>query len=213
MKKGLFITFEGCEGCGKSTQIRLLQEVLQEQGHSVVLTREPGGSAGAEEIRNLLLKGAQDRWDKQTELLLFYAARRDHLVKKIWPAIQENKIVLSDRFADSSMAYQCFGYGFDKEVYNFSNSLYHFIAGDFKPDITIVLNMDPVIGLNRSKNRAGNNEQRFEDMELTFHQNIQQAFLTMAKEEPERFVVVDANQSIEKVHADIWKKIKDKITC
>ncbi len=213
MRKGLFITFEGGEGSGKSTQIRLLQEYLQGQGLDVVLTREPGGSAGAEEIRALLLKGTADRWDKLTEILLFSAARRDHLVKKIWPALAENKIVISDRFADSTTAYQCYGYGFDGETLDAVQKTYTLIAGDFKPDLTIVLDLEVETGLRRSMTRAGNTEQRFECMAVQFHQNLRNAFLKLAKDEPNRFAIVNADQPIEKVHQDIVAVIKGKGLC
>lgn len=211
MNKGLFITFEGGEGSGKSTQIRLLEKALNEAGKEVILTREPGGSPGAEEIRNLLLKGSLDRWDNKTEMLLFSAARRDHLTKKIWPALSENKIVLCDRFADSTMAYQCFGYGFNEKIYQEAQMLYRFIADSFKPDMTFILDIDPLIGLNRSKKRAGNDEQRFEEMAVSFHNNIRTAFLRMATQEPDRFIVIDAHQPIKKIHAEILKHVWEKI--
>ncbi len=213
MHKGLFITFEGGEGSGKSTQIRLLQEYLQTQGLDVLLTREPGGSVGAEEIRSLLLKGTADRWDKLTEILLFSAARRDHLVKKIWPALAENKIVISDRFADSTIAYQCYGYGFDAQTWDAVQKTYTLVAGDFKPDLTIVLDLDVETGLRRSIGREGNNEQRFESMNIQFHQNLRHAFLKLAEAEPDRFVIVNADQPVEKVHADIVAAIKGKGLC
>lgn len=210
MNKGLFITFEGGEGSGKSTQIRLLDDALKKMGHEVLLTREPGGSSGAEEIRDLLLKGGSDRWDKKAEMLLFSAARRDHLKKKIWPALSENKIVLCDRYADSTIAYQCFGYGFDKKIYEEAQMLYRFIAGDFKPDLTFILDIDPLIGLARSQKRPGNNEQRFEDMDISFHTNIKKAFLEMANNEQERFTVIDANRPIEQIHNDIMNYLREK---
>ena len=211
MRKGLFITFEGGEGSGKSTQIQLLKSYFEGTGHSVLLTREPGGSAGGEEIRNLLLKGGTDRWDKKTEMLLFTAARRDHLVKKIFPALNEGKIILSDRFQDSTVAYQCFGYGYDEKIFNDAKFLYHFIADDFKPDITIVLDIDPKIGLARSIKRQGNDEQRFENMDFSFHENIRNAFLTLAQNEPERFIVVNADQSVQAIHDEIVLKLKEKM--
>lgn len=211
MNKGLFITFEGGEGAGKSTQIKLLKDYFEQKGLEVVLTREPGGSEGAEEIRNLLLKGGTDRWDKKTEILLFLAARRDHLVKKILPNIRADKIVLSDRFHDSTVAYQCFGYGYDEKINKDISSLYHFIADDFKPDITIVLDIEPEKGILRSKLRFGNDEQRFEQMDLSFHQNIRQAFLTLAQNEPNRFIVVNADQSIEEIHNELIEKLEKRL--
>ena len=190
--------------------LSLLKTYFEQRGKEVVLTREPGGSIGAEEIRTLLLKGGVSRWDKKTEMLLFTAARRDHLVKKIWPALKDGKVVLSDRFQDSTVAYQCFGYGYDDKIYQDAGYLYHFIADDFKPDLTIILDIEPMIGLKRSMTRQGNDEQRFEQMDISFHQNIRNAFLTLAKNEPERFIVVNADQEIEQIHQEIVKKLKER---
>lgn len=212
MTKGFFITFEGGEGAGKSTQISLLAKYLRENHQKeVVCTREPGGTIGAEEIRNLLVKGRQDRWDKLTELLLFSAARRDHLVKKILPTVQTGNIILSDRFADSTIAYQCFGYGFDEAVYRQAELLYQLIANDFYPDLTIILDIDVQKGLERSKKRAGNDEQRFEDMDLSFHQNIKDGFLFLSRKYPHRYVVIDANRTIEEIHQNIVAIVRERL--
>lgn len=210
MQKGLFITFEGGEGTGKSTQIKLLAEFLAREDIPYLLTREPGGSPGGEEIRALLLKGSVDKWDKLTEMLLFTAARRDHLVKKIWPALNKGITVISDRFADSTKAYQGCGYGKDTQSINSVDSLYRMIAGDFKPDITFVLDIDPKIGVARSQKRVGNDEQRFEEMDLSFHENLRDGFLQIAKADPKRCVVINANQSIENVHKDIVKNFIER---
>lgn len=210
MQKGLFITFEGGEGTGKSTQIRLFADYLEERGIPFVLTREPGGSEGAEEIRELLLKGNVNKWDKMTEILLFSAARRDHLVKKIYPALQDGKIVISDRFADSTLAYQGYGYGTDADAVREVQATYNMIAGDFKPDITFILDIDPKIGVMRSQKRIGNDEQRFENMELNFHNNLRNAFLKIAAEQPDRCVVINADQSIEQVHEDIIRQFEKR---
>lgn len=209
MQQPLFITFEGGEGAGKSTQIALLADYLQKNGISVVCTREPGGSVGAEEIRNLLVRGSNTRWDRLTELLLFSAARRDHLVKTIWPALKAGKTVLSDRFHDSTVAYQCFGYGFDETVYQQAQNLYHLIAGDFVPNLTFILDIDPLIGLKRSMKRQGNDEQRFENMDFTFHQNLRAGFLKLAAENSHRYVVINADQPVEKVHQNIVSALRD----
>lgn len=210
MQKGLFITFEGGEGTGKSTQIKLLAEFLAREDIPYLLTREPGGSPGGEEIRALLLKGSVDKWDKLTEMLLFTAARRDHLVKKIWPALNKGITVISDRFADSTKAYQGCGYGKDTQSINSVDSLYRMIAGDFKPDITFILDIDPKIGVARSQKRVGNDEQRFEEMDLSFHENLRDGFLQIAKADPKRCVVINANQSIENVHKDIVKNFIER---
>lgn len=212
MSKGIFITFEGGEGSGKSTQIKLLRDYLSDHyQRNIILTREPGGSVGAEEIRSLLLKGQGSRWDKLSELLLFSAARRDHLVKTIWPAMEQGDIVLSDRFADSTIAYQCFGYGYDEKMYQDVKMLYQMIAGNFKPNLTFILDLDVETGLMRSRKRAGNDEQRFEDMQLTFHQNLRNGFLTLARENPSQYAVIDASQSIEDIHSQIVKQFSERI--
>lgn len=207
---GLFITFEGGDGAGKTTQIRLLKEALEKMGKNVLLTREPGGSEGAETIRPLLVSG-KSNWDALTEVLLFSAARRDHLVQKIWPAIKENKIVLCDRFSDSTMAYQGYGRGDDKELQMKLNQLYKMIAGDFEPDLTFILDIDPKIGLKRSCDRSGNTERRFEDMDIQFHQNLRQAFLKIAQQNPNRYHVISAEQSIENIHQEIMKVINQYV--
>lgn len=211
MQKGLFITFEGGEGTGKSTQIKLFADYLAREGISYLLTREPGGSEGAEEIRSLLLKGSVDKWDKMTEMLLFTAARRDHLVKKIWPAMDKGITVVSDRFADSTKAYQGCGYGSDEKTLQTVEDLYHMIAGDFKPDLTFILDIDPKIGVMRSQKRVGNDEQRFEDMDLSFHRNLREGFLQIAKSDPQRCIVVNADQTIENVHKEIVKGFVEKV--
>ncbi len=211
MQQPLFITFEGGEGAGKSTQIALLADYLQKNGTDVVCTREPGGSVGAEEIRNLLVRGSNARWDRLTELLLFSAARRDHLVKTILPALNAGKTVLSDRFHDSTVAYQCFGYGFDETVYQQAQNLYHLIAGNFVPNLTFILDIDPRIGLKRSMKRQGNDEQRFENMDFTFHQNLRTGFLKLAAENSHRYVVINADQPVEKIHQDIVSALRDHL--
>ena len=204
---GLFITFEGGEGSGKTTQIRLLKEAMEQMGKEVLLTREPGGSEGAEKIRPLLVSGNAN-WDALTEVLLFSVARRDHLVNKIWPALKEGKIVLCDRFADSTLAYQGYGRKDDKELQQKLIDLYQMIAGDFRPDLTFILDIDPEIGLKRSCDRLGNNERRFEDMDIQFHKNLRQAFLKIAQQDNQRCHVIQTNRSVEEIHQDIMEIIK-----
>jgi len=205
---GRFITFEGGEGSGKSTQIRLLSDALIQAGQDVVTTREPGGSPGAEEIRKLLVSGNAD-WDDTTETLLFFAARKDHLNHKILPAINAGQIVLCDRFADSTMAYQGYGYGDNPTQQKLINILYKEVVGDFKPDLTILLDIPVEVGLTRSR-RADNTELRFENKELAFHERLRQAYLNMAKAEPERFAVIDATQPVEVIHDQIMKTIEER---
>jgi dTMP kinase len=204
---GLFITFEGGEGSGKTTQIRLLKEAMEQMGKEMLLTREPGGSEGAEKIRPLLVSGNAN-WDALSEVLLFSAARRDHLVNKIWPALKEGKIVLCDRFADSTLAYQGYGRKDDKELQQKLMDLYQMIAGDFRPDLTFILDIDPEIGLKRSCDRLGNNERRFEDMDIQFHKNLRQAFLKIAQQDNQRCHVIQTNRSVEEIHQDIMEIIK-----
>lgn len=211
MTKGYFITFEGGEGCGKSTQIKLFTEYLQKKGIPCLLTREPGGSQGAEEIRALLLKGDTSKWDKITEILLFSAARRDHLVKKIWPTLEQGTTVISDRFADSTMAYQGYGYGINEASIQMVNDTYKMIAGDFEPDLTFILDIAPEVGINRSMARSGNDEQRFEHMDLTFHHNLRNGFLKIASQNPKRYAVIDASGSIDQVHQDIIKQFEERL--
>ena len=211
MTKGYFITFEGGEGCGKSTQIKLFTEYLQKKGIPCLLTREPGGSQGAEEIRALLLKGETAKWDKITEILLFSAARRDHLVKKIWPTLEQGTTVISDRFADSTMAYQGYGYGINEASIQMVNDTYKMIAGDFEPDLTFILDIAPEVGINRSMARSGNDEQRFEHMDLTFHHNLRNGFLKIASQNPKRYAVIDASGSIDQVHQDIIKQFEERL--
>ena len=210
MSQGYFITFEGGEGTGKSTQCKKLAATLEERGFSCLLTREPGGSPGAEEIRNLLVNGDKGRWDSLTEMLLFMAARRNHLMTRILPAINEGKIVICDRFLDSTLAYQGYGYGKNQETLDAINSVYHLIAGDFYPNLTIVLDIDPVIGLKRSCDRAGNTEKRFESMDLSFHQNLRQGFLDLARDNP-RYAVVDAAGSIDDIHHQVLDLVLGKV--
>lgn len=210
MKKGYFVTFEGGEGTGKSTQCRLLSDYLTQKGKKPILTREPGGSVGAEEIRNLLVTGDENRWDSVTETLLFMAARRNHLVQKIWPALEADQVVICDRFLDSTLAYQGYGYGKDQKTLDMIRTIYRLIAGDFYPDLTIILDIDPQEGLRRSYARAGNTEQRFESKDLSFHHNLRQGFLDLARS-GDRYVIVDASATIEQIHNQICQIVQERL--
>ncbi len=207
---GLFITFEGGEGAGKSTQIQMLKSALETMGKEVLLTREPGGSKGGELIRPLLVSGEAD-WDAVSETLLFSAARRDHLTHKIWPALKEGKIVLCDRFSDSTLAYQGYGRGNNLEIQKVVTDLYKIVAGDFEPDLTLILDIDPKIGLKRSCERTGNTEKRFENMDFSFHENLRAGFLKIAQENPTRCHVIDANRSLDEIHQKIMEIVKEKL--
>ena len=207
---GLFITLEGGEGAGKSTQIQMLKSALEAMGKQVLLTREPGGSKGGELIRPLLVSGEAD-WDAVSETLLFSAARRDHLTHKVWPALKEGKVVLCDRFSDSTLAYQGYGRGDNPKIQETVKDLYKIVAGDFEPDLTLILDIDPKIGLKRSCDRAGNNEKRFENMDFSFHENLRQGFLKIASDNPKRCKIINADQTPELVHEEIMKAIKEKL--
>ena len=191
---GLFISFEGIDGSGKSTQARLLAQTLRMQGFDVVLTREPGGSPGAEEIRALVLEGPPDRWSAETELLLFTAARRDHLDRTIRPALAAGKIVVCDRFADRTRMYQGLrSAGLRAKV----DELHRLMIGQ-EPDLTVLVDMDPDTGLARALARQGH-EERFEAFGADLQQAMRRGFLELAKEQPDRFVVVNGAGSIEDV--------------
>ncbi len=195
MPRGTFITFEGGEGGGKSTQIRLLAEALAGAGASVVTTREPGGAPSAEQIRSLLVSGAVDRWQPMTEALLNYAARAEHVAKTVEPALQQGDWVLSDRFADSTVAYQGYGHGLDLGQLSV---LHRIVLGDFKPDLTFILDLPVEEGLRRAIGR-GDGEDRYERMDKDFHNRLRKGFLDIAKKEPERCMVIDATGDIDTV--------------
>ncbi len=210
---GQFITFEGGEGAGKSLQIKLFAEYLKEQGKQVVLTREPGGTETGKEIRRLLVEGSKDKFDEIAEILLFYADRRIDLTKVILPALNEGKIVLSDRFNDSTLAYQYYGSGKFPDT-KIMDSLYTLVAGTFKPDITFLLDIDVKQGLERSFKKAEtmtNKELRFENTEFAFHERLRAGYLELAKKDPTRFILINAGQTIEEVHAEIIKKYNEHL--
>lgn len=195
MTRGLFITLEGGEGSGKSTQSKRLQAKLESEGHSVVTTREPGGSSGAEAIRSLLVTGATDRWDGMTEALLLFAARRDHVERTIKPALDSGAIVICDRFTDSTMAYQGYGHDLGREPVEQLNKI---ALNDFKPDITLILDLAVEEGLKRAVSRGGD-EQRYEDMDVAFHHRLREGFIDIAKRDPNRCHVIDATGSEDEV--------------
>ncbi len=195
---GMFITFEGIDGSGKSTQARLLADHLRATGREVVLTREPGGSPGAEEIRALVLQGDPDRWSAETEILLFTAARRDHLERTIAPALAAGKIVICDRFADSTRMYQGLSRGDLRPVVDQLHDL--MIGRD--PDLTILIDMDPATGLSRALSRQTKDE-RFEAFGEDLQVQMRQGFLALAAEFPARFRVIDGGRDVAAVAADV----------
>jgi dTMP kinase len=196
--KSAFISFEGIDGSGKTTQLELLAEQLRTEGHQVLLTREPGGSPGAEEIRTLVLQGDPDRWSAETELLLFTAARRDHLERTILPALAAGKIVLCDRFADSTRMYQGLSRG---DLRQAVDTLHALMIGT-EPDLTVLIDINPALGLRRAKSRHGT-EERFEDFGESLQARMRQGFLTLAAEQPHRIRLVDGDRSIEEVAQDV----------
>jgi dTMP kinase len=203
---GRFITFEGGEGAGKSTQLKLLQQALERAGGSVVATREPGGSPGAEEIRGLLLGGGVARWDTVTEALLFYAARRDHLERTVKPALLRGDWVLCDRFEDSARAYQAGGGGLPSEQIEMLGRI---TRGDFAPDLTLILDLPVPLGRERAAARRQGSD-RFEQRDDAFHERVRQAFLAIATAEPDRCEVIDASRSLEDVAADVRSVVEKR---
>ncbi|HWT52504.1 MAG TPA: dTMP kinase [Caulobacter sp.] len=206
MTRGSFISFEGGEGAGKSTQIRRLAERLQAAGHDVVVTREPGGSPGAEAIRELLVNGLADRWSPVTETLLMYAARRDHVERVIRPALVEGRVVLCDRFADSTRAYQ--GAGGDAPA-SLIASLEEHVLGGTIPNLTLILDLPAEVGLRRAEVRGG--AARFESKGLPFHERLRAGYLEIARREPERCVVIDADAEIDAVTAAIAEAVAQRL--
>lgn len=196
-RRGVFISFEGIDGSGKSTQARRLADALQGVGHVITLTREPGGSAGAEEIRRLVLTGDPDRWSPQTEILLFTAARRDHLERTIQPALDRGEVVITDRFADSTRMYQ----GLRAPALRDTVDRLHDLMIGTEPDLTILIDIDPLIGLTRAQARAGD-EMRFEDMGLATQAQMRTGFLALAAGNP-RFAVIDGARAPDTVAADV----------
>lgn len=193
-----FITFEGIDGSGKSTQSRLFAETLIAMGQEIVLTREPGGSPGAEEIRQLVLTGNPDRWSAETEILLFTASRRDHLEKTIEPALAAGKTVISDRFADSTRVYQGATRG---DLRNMVDQLHHLMIGR-EPDLTFIIDMDPATALERGLARKSG-EDRFEDFGLPFQETLRHGFLALATAHPDRCIVIDGHRAPEQIASEI----------
>lgn len=207
MARGRFITLEGGEGAGKSTQIRLLADALRTAGIDVVTTREPGGSPGAEAVRDLLVNGEPGRWLPLSEAMLLSAARHDHVMRTIRPALDAGQWVLCDRFADSTMAYQGYGHGLDHGVLT---TLRDIAVGDTKPDLTLILDIDPAQGLARAASRRGG-EDRYERMQVAFHERLREGYQAIAKAEPLRCAMIDATAGIDSIQAAIRAAIADRL--
>jgi dTMP kinase len=197
MARGKFITLEGGEGAGKSTQVRFLTDFLAATGHRVVTTREIGGAPGAEEIRTLWLDKGEGFWDPMTELMLTMAARRDHLAKTVWPALDAGAWVVSDRFVDSARAYQ--GIGLELGIAKV-DAVYHMIADDFWPDLTLFLDVPAELGLERMRARRGADD-RYQQKNVAFHETLRMTYRQLALSEPRRIKIIDATPSPDQVAA------------
>lgn len=216
MGRARFITFEGGEGAGKSTQVRLLAERLGAAGHEVVVTREPGGTPFAEQVRALILDPRVADHEPLSEALLFYAARADHIAKVIRPAIARGAFVLCDRFSDSTRVYQSLAGGLPREVFT---SLEGIVVGDARPALTLILDIDPAQGLARARARrdgagaraSAAGEDRYEAKALGFHRRLRDGFLAIAAEEPQRCVVIDAARAADAIAADVWAAAQSRL--
>lgn len=206
MTHGMFISLEGGEGSGKSTQTRLLAQALAAAGIAVTVTREPGGAPGAEEIRQLLVNGDTGRWDPLSEALLHYAARREHIRHTIQPALAEGRWVVCDRFADSTLAYQGYGHGVGRDVIA---AMHASVVGSLAPDLTLVLDLPVEAGLARAASRGG--ADRYERMDRAFHERLRQGFLDIAEGEPRRCAVIDAGPAAERVQAAIRAVVCERL--
>jgi dTMP kinase len=210
----LFISLEGGEGAGKTTQINRLADFLTAQGHRVLTTREPGGTKEAESIRSLLVQRDGGDWDAMAEVLLLYAARVMHINNVIKPALADGKVVICDRFSDSTMAYQGYGRGLDKAKIK---EIEKVSIDGFKPDMTFILDIDVRDGLERSNKRLSSEkgydktEDRFERLALEFHENLRQGFLDIARQEPERCSVINAAQGVDEMATEIQSLIGAKL--
>ncbi len=208
MANKLFFSFEGPEGAGKTTVLKMVVTKLQEEGIEVVATREPGGSIIAEKIREVILNPAHTEMDAKTEALLYAAARSQHFVEKIEPSLNQGKVVLCDRFIDSSLAYQ--GIGRDLGISGVK-SINQFAIGDRLPDMTILFDLDPAIGLARINAHKDREVNRLDAESLVFHEKVRKAYLKLAEEFPERIKVIDANQSLELVFQSVWKVLRNAL--
>lgn len=206
-RAGCFIAIEGVDGAGKGVQSRLLLQSLRDAGVDIILTREPGGAPGAEEIRQLLVTGAADKWDAMTELLLINAARRNHLQHTIWPALAAGRWVLSDRYADSTRAFQGFAGGIDLALID---TLHKTVTDDSNPDLTLVLDLAPELSLERTRAR-GDSEDRFEKKGLAYQQRVGEGFRALAARSPLTHALIDANGSVEAVAQRIWQVVTARL--
>jgi dTMP kinase len=205
--RGHFVTVEGGEGTGKSTLAVFVAEILKERSFDVIVTREPGGSDGADQIRELLVTGEEDRWDALSETLLLQAARRDHITRTIAPALNSGITVICDRFSDSTIAYQGHGHGIDLAFIKRINDL---VTNGLQPDLTLILDAPAELGIKRALNRLGS-ETRYELLHFDFHDRARKGFLTIAESEPDRCHVFDASQPLEKIKKDAIGLLESKL--
>ena len=210
MNNGLFITLEGGEGAGKSTQALVLKHYFESQGREVILTREPGGTIEAEKIRNLIVDRDGGNWSAFEETLLLFTARHHHLRQKIMPSLSTGAVVICDRFTDSTIAYQGYGHGMDlKKI----DAIKQLTIGDFNPHLTFLFDIEPAIGLARSQKRlksTGTTEDRFENLDLTFHETLRAGYLQLARKNPDRFIIINAKQTPESIAELLINHLQDR---
>lgn len=202
------IVIDGVDGSGKGVQTRKLLQAFGEAGEPAILTREPGGSPAAEDIRELLVKGEPEKWDSMTELLLMYAARRSHLRDTVWPALESGDWVISDRFADSSRAFQGIAGNLGLDTVE---DIHQIVVGDFKPALVLILDIPESLALARARER-GDNEDRFEKKGAEYHARVRDAFLEIAASDKQQYVIVDADQDVDQVNQDIIKIVNTRFS-
>jgi dTMP kinase len=204
----LFITLEGPEGSGKTSAIKIVKEQLEKEGYQIVMTREPGGTPISEQIRNVILDKSNTAMDYRTEALLYAASRRQHLVEKVWPNVREGKLVICDRYLDSSLAYQ--GYARGLGVEDILNVNMYATEGTF-PDITLLFDLEPEVGLARINANSSREVNRLDLEKLDFHHRVRNGYLSLAKRFPDRFVIIDASKDLEEVASSALKAIKERL--
>lgn len=204
----LFITLEGPEGSGKTSAIKLVREALEQMGHEIIMTREPGGTPISEQIRNVILDKDNTAMDSRTEALLYAASRRQHLVEKIWPALKEGKIVFCDRYLDSSLSYQGYarGLGIDDIL-----KVNEYATEGTYPDITFLFDIDPELGLERINKNKDREVNRLDVEKLSFHQKVREGYLILSKRFPDRYIVIDASKPLEEVSSNVLKEILNRL--
>ncbi len=204
----LFITLEGPEGSGKTSAIKLVREALEQMGHEIIMTREPGGTPISEQIRNVILDKDNTAMDSRTEALLYAASRRQHLVEKIWPALKEGKIVFCDRYLDSSLSYQGYarGLGIDDIL-----KVNEYATEGTYPDITFLFDIDPELGLERINKNKDREVNRLDVEKLSFHQKVREGYLILSKRFPDRYIVIDASKPLEEVSSKVLKEILNRL--